>query len=123
MLFYYVFIFVYMQDYLKARRCIFIFIFICSFFVRFKTRSYSTLYDRVAGNQMKAIFSHKRVAVLPDLVKVPIYHFFVFFKKKKFLLESSLHVRASRFCHIHNGGRDAAVSQLDVSRAFFDDDD
>jgi hypothetical protein len=80
MLFYYVFIFVYMQDYLKARRFSLFFYFYCSFFVRFKTRSYSTLYDRVAGNQMKAIFSHKHVAVLPDLVKVPIYLFlFVFF--------------------------------------------
>lgn len=54
LLFYYVFVFVVMGDYMK-------------------TRSYQTLYDRVAGKQMRFLFAHRRVDSLPILLKQGIY--------------------------------------------------
>ncbi len=75
MLFYYVFIFVFMKDYLQ-------------------TRSYSTLYDRVAGNQMKSLFSNARVARLPDLVKAktPLFNFFLFFSLILVFLQKAVYM-------------------------------
>lgn len=51
---YYLWVFVFLGDYLKSR-------------------SFQTLYDRVAGQQAKFLFQHQKVAPLHDLAKKAIY--------------------------------------------------